>query len=311
MTYHPSRLSHPPRFSLSSFAHNHWYCGLRLALLFCFAWNAAYSSLTAQQAIKLTEGLTFLAGFDGSADASFSLGDAKVYHAKSLNLKDPVAGLPTDVVQLSTDGKYGGCLKFGKRSEVFTFYRGEKNVAYNAEAMSGTVSLWMKLDPQKDLEPGFVDPLQITDKAWNDSCLFLDFTKDETPRHFRLGVFSDYKYWNPQDTPWDNIAVADRPMIVMEKPTFSAERWTHVAFVWRNFNTQKSSAELYLDGTSIGTFDKPQRITWDPSKLAVIPGIYYSGWMDELAIWNRALSAAEIQALNSEPAGLNAQIKRK
>jgi hypothetical protein len=311
MTYHPSRLSHPPRFSLSSFAHNHWYCGLRLALLFCFAWNAAYSSLTAQQAIKLTEGLTFLAGFDGSADASFSLGDAKVYHAKSLNLKDPVAGLPTDVVQLSTDGKYGGCLKFGKRSEVFTFYRGEKNVAYNAEAMSGTVSLWMKLDPQKDLEPGFVDPLQITDKAWNDSCLFLDFTKDETPRHFRLGVFSDYKYWNPQDTPWDNIAVADRPMIVMEKPTFSAERWTHVAFVWRNFNTQKSSAELYLDGTSIGTFDKPQRITWDPSKLAVIPGIYYSGWMDELAIWSRALSAAEIQALNSEPAGLNAQIKRK
>lgn len=317
MIYHPAYGSLLPRLSLGSNAREHLYLGMRVALLFCVVWNAAFSSLcaqqvskdTAQSAPKLIDGLTFFVGFDGSADASFSLGDSKVYHAKSLNLKDPSVGLPAEVVQLSQDGKYGGCLKFGKRSEVFTFYRGEKNVAHDSKDMSGTVSLWMKLDPQKDLEPGFVDPLQITDKAWNDSCLFLDFTKDETPRHFRLGVFSDYKYWNPQDTPWDNIAVADRPMIVIEKPTFSAERWTHVAFVWRNFNAQNSSAELYIDGTSIGTFNKPQRFTWDPNKLAIIPGIYYSGWMDELAIWNRALSSAEIQGLSAAAAGLSEQIK--
>jgi hypothetical protein len=282
-----------------------------LAILILAAYACPPTQLTAQEPVKLTEGLTFLAAFDGSADATFALGDRKVYHAKNLNLKDPVAGLPSDVVQLVQEGKYGGCLKFGKRSERFTFYRGEKNVAYNPTALNGTVSLWMKLDPQKELEPGFVDPLQITDKAWNDSCLFLDFTKDDSPRHFRLGVFSDYKYWNPQDTPWDNIAVKDRPMIVTEKPTFSADRWTHVAFVWRKFNTPSSSAELYLDGKSIGTFNKPQQFTWDPSKLAIIPGIYYSGLMDELAIWNRALSAAEIQVLNSDTAGLKAQIQGK
>jgi len=310
MNYDITRPNNPGNlfpFALAA-PYGHW---ARLTILILAAYACSLSHLTAQEPIKLTEGLTFLAAFDGSADATFALGDRKVYHAKNLNLKDPLPGLPSDVVQLVQAGKFGGGLKFGKRSELFTFYRGEKNVAYNAAALNGTVSLWMKLDPQKDLEPGFVDPLQITDKAWNDSCLFLDFTKDDSPRHFRLGVFSDYKYWNPQDTPWDNIAVNDRPMIVSAKPPFSADRWTHVAFVWRNFNTQPSSAELYLDGKSIGTFNKPQQFTWDPSKLAIIPGIYYSGLMDELAIWNRALSAAEIQALNRDTAGLNAQIQAK
>lgn len=266
--------------------------------------------MLAQDSGKLTAGLTFLAGFDSTGDADFSLGEGKVYHAKNLNLKEPIAGLPGDVVQLAENGKYGGCLKFGKRSEVFTFYRGEKNVAYDPASVSGTVSLWMKLDPQKDLEPGFVDPLQITDKAWNDSCLFLDFTKDDTPRHFRLGVFSDYKYWNPQDTPWDNIAVKERPMIVMEKPSFGSDHWTHVAFVWRNFNSQSAKAELFVDGQSVGTMNKPQRFTWDTSKLAIIPGIYYSGLMDELAIWNRALSAAEIRQLQSRDRSLLSELNQ-
>ncbi len=283
-----------------------WLCFL-LAIL----WMSISGTVSAQEVDSLSKGLTFLAGFDGTTDATYSLGDAKVYHAKSLDLKEPVAGLPKDIVTLSTDGKYGGCLKFGKRSEVFTFYRGEKNVAFDAQTLNGTVSLWMKLDPQKDLEPGFVDPLQITDKAWNNSCLFLDFSKDETPRHFRLGVFSDYKFWNPQDTPWDNIAAKDRPMIVVEKPTFSADRWSHVAFVWTNFNTDHSSAELFIDGQSMGSLQTPQRFTWDTEKLAIIPGIYYSGRMDELAIWNRALSAEEIKQLSSHATGLNAELKRR
>ena len=286
--------------------------GTLLWLLGCFAASLCSIGLdvAAQDADKLTSGLTFLAGFDGSGDATWALGDQQVYHAKSLDLKDPQPGLPSDVVQLDPRGKFGGSAKFGKRSEVFTFFRGEKNVAYTAEALDGTVSLWMKLDPQADLEPGYVDPLQITDKAWNDSCLFLDFTKDDVPRHFRLGVFSDYRYWNPTDIGWDNIAVKERPMIVVEKPTFAADRWTHVAFVWKQFNTPKSTAELYVDGKLVGQLVKPQRFTWNSSKLAIIPGIYYSGGIDELAIWSRSLSAAEIAALSSDTEGLAKRLKR-
>ena len=44
----------------------------------------------------------------------------------------------------------------------------------------------LKLDPETDLEPGFCDPLQITDKAYNDSAVWVDFPKDDIPRHFRL-----------------------------------------------------------------------------------------------------------------------------
>lgn len=284
----------------------------RLGLLGCFVVSLFTAGLdvSAQDTDELTSGLTFLAGFDGTGNATWASGDQQVYHAKSLDLKDPQPGLPPDVVQLDPQGKFGGSAKFGKRSEVFTFFRGEKNVAVSTESLDGSVSLWMKLDPQADLEPGYVDPLQITDKAWNDSCLFLDFTKDEVPRHFRLGVFSDYKYWNPTDTGWDNIAVKERPMIVVEKPTFAADRWTHVAFVWSQFNTAKSKAELYVDGKRVGQLVKPQRFTWNSSKLAIIPGIYYTGGIDELAIWNRSLSAAEIAALSSDTEGLAKRLNR-
>lgn len=269
----------------------------------CWFSNALSPIIAAPQ--ELQNGLTFLASFDQAADANWGAGDRRIYHAKSLKLEQPVAGLPESIVQHIPQGKFGGCLKFGARSEVFTFFKGQKNIAINNPQLSGTVSLWMKLDPQKDLEPGFVDPLQITDKTWNDSCLFLDFTKDDIPRQFRLGVFSDYKFWNPSDINWDNIAVADRPMIVVEKPTFAADRWTHVVFTWHDFNGQSSKARLFIDGKPQGELNRPQKITWDVNKLAIILGIYYTGSMDELAIWNRALTDQEVMELHQRSESLS------
>jgi hypothetical protein len=53
----------------------------------------------------------------------------------------------------------------------------------------GTLSFWLRLDPQKDLAPGFTDPIQLTDKAYNDSAVWVDFTKDDVPRYFRCARF--------------------------------------------------------------------------------------------------------------------------
>jgi len=258
-------------------------------------------SILGQQVGNLSEGLTFYASFDSSADADVALGDKKVYHSTSLDRKTPLSGLPSDVVTLDSSGKWGKSLRFGKRSEIFTFYKGEGNVAVSEANLSGTISLWMKLDPQKDLEPGYVDPLQITDKAWNDSCLFLDFTKDDVPRKFRLGVFSDYRFWNPKDISWDKIAEKDRPMVVVDKPTFSADRWTHIAITWNRFNTDQTdtTAELFVDGKSMGKLSGKQKFSWNPEQLAILLGIYYTGNIDEVAVWNRTLGNAEIAAIHS------------
>lgn len=258
-------------------------------------------SVIGQPAGKLSEGMTFYASFDSSTDADVALGDKKIYHSNSLDRKTSLPGLPADVVTVDSAGKWGKSLRFGKRNETFTFYKGEGNVAVSEANLSGTISLWMKLDPQKDLEPGYVDPLQITDKAWNDSCLFLDFTKDDVPRKFRLGVFSDYRFWNPKDISWDDIAEKDRPMVVVDKPTFSADRWTHIAITWNRFNTDQSdtTAELFVDGKSMGKLSGKQKFSWKPEQLAILLGIYYTGNIDEVAVWNRTLGNAEIAAIHS------------
>jgi hypothetical protein len=179
------------------------------------------------------------------------------------------------------------------------------NAAYRPQNWSGTVSLWLRLTPDEDLKPGYCDPLQITDKTWNDAAFFIDFDKD-LPRTFRLGVFPDYRSWNPADTPWEQIAVADRPMVPVNKPPFSRSSWTHVAWTFAGLNSgsPEAVAELYLNGRSQGRLKRAMNFSWQPEKTAIMLGIAYTGDLDELAIYNRALTPAEIETLYRLPKGL-------
>jgi hypothetical protein len=241
----------------------------------------------------LADSLTFYASFDDGTDADFGRGDRRIYTAADLTRKDVVEGEQAEQVELAEQGKWGKSLRFGAKSQQVVFYRGADNVHWPPapQAFAGTVSLWMSLAPDQDLAPGYVDPLQITDKEWNNACLFLDFTKDERPRHFRLGVFSDYAFWNPEDRAWDAIPVAERPM--------AGDQWTHVVIAFRDFNLpdKPGVATLYLNGRPQGNLQKPQKFAWDPAQLAIILGIYYTGRMDDLAIFNRELTAEEVRTV--------------
>ena len=73
------------------------------------------------------------------------------------------------------------------------------------------------------------------------------------------------------------------------------------------FNTDGTdgTAKLYINGDIQGTVkDRRQVFTWDPSKATIRVGLGYVGMFDELSIYNRALSAAEVRALYELPAGL-------
>ena len=255
---------------------------------------------TAHAEDNLSSALTFYASFDDSADADFARGDRRIYTAKGATQRSQAtAGISSPSVSRVDDhGRWNGALQFGKRTEQVVFFRGEKNVAFDAQRLEGTVSLWMRLSPDEDLEPGYVDPLQITDKKWNDSCFFLDFTKDEKPRHFRLGVFSDYKFWNATDRKFDNIPESERPMVVVKRPPFTRDKWTHVAFTYSRINTRAiAEAQLYIDGKSVGQLTRAQQFNWKPKDVVIMLGIYYTGLVDELAIFDRGLSVEEIQKL--------------
>ncbi|MFO0804245.1 MAG: LamG-like jellyroll fold domain-containing protein [Gemmataceae bacterium] len=181
-------------------------------------------------------------------------------------------------------------MKFVKKSGKVVLFKAAENIAYRKENWSGTVSFWLKLDPNKDLGDWYCDPIQITEKTWNDGALWVDFSKDDKPKHFRLGAFADLKVWNPANKDFEKMAAAERPMHTVTKPPFMRDRWTHVAFAFENFNTGKAdgAAKLYLDGKLQGAITgRNQRFTWDVEKAAIQLGMSYVGLFDDLALFDR------------------------
>ncbi len=241
----------------------------------------------------------FEASFDLGVDADVADGDGKLYTAESTNRSQPKAGLQTDAVEhITAGGLRGGALKFKKKVSEVLFYSGD-HLGYRKQNWQGTLSVWLKLDPDQDLEPGFCDPIQVTERAWNDASFFVDFDK-ELPRDFRLGVFPDYQSWNPDDIAWDNIPAAERPMVTVKSPPFTSDRWTHVCFTWEEVNSDDNGdaeAALYLNGQLQGTRQAPVRMTWDPQQVALMIGVNYVGLLDELKVFDQALSAEQVRKL--------------
>ena len=252
----------------------------------------------------LKDGLLFYAGFNDGPAAEIAGGDKNLYWAPSMKLPpEAKPGLPPgEVVTIAKgEGKFGDCLKFEKKAPQMVFYRAPKNFPYETSAMEGTVSFWLRLTPDEDLEPGYTDPLQITSKSWDDAAFFVEFSKDETPREFRLGVYADKAVWNPEKRDWNSIPMSEKPLARVERPPFFRTEWTHVLFTFRNFNTRKPDgiARLYLNGKPRAELaPREQTFTWDPERALIMLGLSYVGFFDELAIYDRLLTPEEITALS-------------
>ena len=250
----------------------------------------------------IREALTFSASFDLGANADFAKGDKQIYTASSGERKDPQPGLPAGEIEVSKgQGRHGGdALRFIKKSGKVAFYKAAGNVDYRQQDWSGTASFWLSLDPQVDLGDWYCDPIQITEKAWNDAALWVDFSKDERPKHFRLGALADLKVWNPTNRDFEKMTAAERPVVVVTQPPFSRGTWTHVVITFEKFNTGKPDglAKLYLNGKLQGAVTGRNQIySWDQEKAAIQIGMSYVGLYDDLALFNRALNEAEIKVL--------------
>jgi len=252
---------------------------------------------TAVDPEKILAALHLHAPFDGSADAKRFAKDGRILTADSLDRNTFTPGITRPGAHIAPgEGKHGDCLRFTDKSTQVLCFAGSE-MPYADSNWSGTVSLWMRLNPDADLLPGYCDPIQITSKTWNDAAFFIDFDKD-LPRDFRLGVFSDLSHWNPEKIDWDAWPIDKRPMVTVKNPPFTRDRWTHVAFTFENINPvegEVSRSTLYLDGQAVGTLRQPMRFTWDVQRVSIMLGIEYIGDMDDLMIFNRALTAAEIK----------------
>ena len=252
----------------------------------------------------LRRGLTFHAPFDARFDASLS-GDDPVSRVRVGGKMAPTT--PGPEIKLATDGRFGGCLVFPKKGSARPEYAASKSLAYGTTDWSATVSVWLRLDPDKDLEPGYCDPVQIVGDDVKKGFIFLEWSKDHAPRHFRFAVRPLYHLWNPDAVGWEQIPDERRPMVKMEQAPFRRDRWTHVAFVLDHINDHAAPprARLHIDGRQIGVIQGHDlTFGWDPAAIRLVLGAAYVGSLDDLAVWNRALSADEIARLYALPGGV-------
>lgn len=252
---------------------------------------------------QIREALTFYASFDAGPDADIALGDRRLHTAESFDGLDKsqpglhARGETTVATGVGLDK--GNALRFTKAQSPVVYYFGHDNVEYHEQGWQGTASLWLKVDPRHELPAGYCDPLQITPRKWNDGAFFVDFDKEGDPRDFRLGAFPDLAIWNPENREFTQIKPEQLPMLPVHNPPFSGDRWTHIVFTWKNYNTGKTDSEtlFYLDGKLHGRMtDREQTFTWaDQETSRIFLGIYYVGLLDEVACFRRALTAAEVE----------------
>lgn len=271
-------------------------------LLGLSTYTASLESITSND---LKSALTLHASFDKGVEADLAKGDATLFHVEKIDKLEPVKiGLPDNkgIVLESESGWIGSALRFNARLDEVIYYQAKDNINYTNSKWSGAISVWLKLSPNEDLAPGFSDPIQITPRTWNDACLFVDFSRDERPRHFRMGIFEDIKKWNPENIGWEKIKNQSDYMVTVTEPPFNRDKWTHVLinFTGLNDETHPGKASLYLDGELKGSTQKTQQFTWDIEATRIMLGIYYTGWLDEFSIFNRALTQEEIVQLGTK-----------
>lgn len=256
----------------------------------------------AERLAEIREALTFYASFDRGFAADFAAGDSSLYVAPAWedreNTRAPYSA--ADQLQIhKEEGVVGGALWIKNGDRPVYFYRGEDNIHYSFNDWEGTVSFWLRLSPDEDLAEGYSDPIQLTDSAWNDGALYVDFTY-EVPRIFRFAFFAERDVWDPKLRDWEEIPEEERPMVEVDEPVFSRGKWTYIAFSFRNFNTGEANGtvDCYINGEFYGQLaDREQTLKWEPEKTAIWLGYNYTGYMDELSIYNKALSAEQIRRI--------------
>jgi len=142
----------------------------------------------------------------------------------------------------------GSALAFTKENSRIVCYRAEKNVSYSPESFRGSASFWLSLDPS-EIPQQYSDPFQVTDKDYNNDCIWIDFTKNDRPSDFRLGVFGDQSVWDPKDLHQYAEEFFFRLLRVTEPP-FASGSWTHVVVTWDGITVRKMDAESSISTES-------------------------------------------------------------
>jgi hypothetical protein len=86
-------------------------------------------------------------------------------------------------------------------------------------------------------------------------------------------------------------------MVRVEGAPFGRDVWTHALFTLENVNdkSRPQAGRLYLNGKLQGGIEKwDLTFGWMPDRVRLVLGASYVGYMDDLAVFDRALTDAEV-----------------
>lgn len=269
-------------------------------------------SVEATDQPALLKSVTFYASFDQSLKADVSKGASGLrtrsddpQNKGQYLFKD---GYPTNAFRCSTGGVAGGALAatevLPNRGRIF--FPAESNLAYEAGGWDGTVSFWLQTNPDTMLRSRYCDPVQITHKGAHNGGLWIDFP-DTKPRSLRLGAFHGLADGEKAVKESDPLA----PLVRVPKIGFKEAEWHHIAMTWERFDSGKSDARasLHIDGRLVGELtDLDIAMQWDMKQTGIYVAVGLIGMMDELSVFDRSLTPAEVQRLHREPRLLHSLI---
>lgn len=275
-------------------------------------WLAVWPGAEIAAAADLTtlrSSLRFHASFDQGLSADFTQGDPALYQftTRAQRLAADQVAVPGETLRIAPgEGRFGGALHRVSASSVRLFYKGADVIDSAAPEFSGSVSVWLRTTPDEDLPVEYCDPVMIISDDHRQGFMFIEWSKDHEPRKFRYAIVPAPARWNPSNADWEAIPDDRRPMVQPEGVTFSRDRWVHVVFTFDRVNAgEAASGNLYVDGRWQGkisgwdlTFD------WNPAQVILAVGWSYVGLLDDLAVFDRALTADEVSLLTRLPGGI-------
>lgn len=201
-------------------------------------------------------------------------------------------------------GIAGGCLEANLPPRIGRlFFPAKGNVAFAKDASwGGAFSVWINTDPNKSLKTPFCDPVLITQKGLNNGAIWTHFN-DAQPRAFQSGTYPsipDGQEPTPEDDP-------KAPLTRLKDVPFRAGEWHHIVLSWDRFNTGQKNAThtLWIDGKKIGDLNgHALAMDWDLDRTRIYFAVNLVGLLDELAVFNRPLTAEEVTLLFQQPAVL-------
>lgn len=264
------------------------------------------SPLLAAEPDDIRKAVTLYASFDTEVRADRGGGELALNTRFNNEFVAVVKGINAKVFRIAKEkGINGGALDatdvLPRNGRIFFPAKG--NIAFKKGGWGGAVSVWCNTDPNTLLKTKFCDPIQITQKGANNGGLWFDFN-DAKPRDMRHGAFPA--------VPPDGKPIGEddpkAPMVRVPGINWEVGDWHHVVLNWSNFDTGKPDAvsALYIDGKLIGEVkDRAIAMDWDVEKAGIYVAVGYIGLLDELAVFNRALTLAEIRALQKQPGMLS------